>query len=370
MPVSDEERDVVVPLRKLVELALVHAEIGPPLAELAFAIGQKETGDQLLRMGTDRENPQLEYYFVASHAARRSRRHGDALKATLDALRVFEKGTYGTEDGERLLHLVRAGLSVLMFDLKNLEAEPEFTRELAETLPRLEDRLGEQPLYRSLLAQALWFTDKDASEREWERARDVGDPETSWNARGTWYKEAEKDLEKAERAYRRGLEKAGGSALLMHNLAQVLVERAERAPSPGAARHLLNQAQDLLKRSLQADNPRLRRHIHATRDRLEAIRRSLPPPEPRPEYVAPPQQASPAQQQPQQAYPRDDRPRDDRPRDDRRGPPRDRDNRGRDNRPPRRDPEPRREDPGQTFLKQGTVSLGDLIKAKLLKDKG
>jgi hypothetical protein len=49
-----------------------------------------------------------------------------------------------------------------------------------------------------------------------------------WNARGTWYKEAERDLDKAERAYRKGLEKVGGSGLLMHNLAQVLVERAER----------------------------------------------------------------------------------------------------------------------------------------------
>jgi hypothetical protein len=376
---SDDGRDVVVPLRKLVELALDNPQIGPPLAELAFAIGHKEIGDQLLRLGTDRENPPLEYYFVAAQAARRARRYPDALRATLDAVRVFDKaaaGSYGAEEGERLLQLIRTGLSVLMFDLRDLTAEPELTRELAETMPRLEDRLGEQPLYRSLLAQALWFIDKDASEREWERARELADPEGTWNARGTWYKEAEKDLEKAERAYRRGLEKAPGNALLCHNLAQILVERAEHPPSPGAARHLLNQAQDLLKRSLQGDNPRLRRHVHATRDRLEAIRRALPPPEP----PAPRPEGAPAHHDRRDRPHRDDRPpprRDERDRpqatgDRERAPTRDdrpaprRDDR---DRPPREQPR-RQEDPGQAFLKTGTVSLGDILKAKLLKDKG
>jgi tetratricopeptide (TPR) repeat protein len=345
-----DDREAAVPLRKLVELALVHPEIGPPLADLAYAIGHKDVGDQLLRMGTDREHPQLEYYVVAAHAARRARRYGDALRATIDALRVYAgaPAAYGPDEGERLLVLVRTALSVLMFDLKDINAEPEVTREMARILPTLEDRLGEQPLYRSLLAQALWFTDKDASEREWERARELGDVEGTWNARGTWYKEAERDLDKAEKIYRRGLEKLPQSPLLMHNLAQVLVDRAERATaSPAAARPLLNQAQDLLRRSLQSDAPRLRRHIHSTRDRLEAIRRTLPPPER--EAAPPPRQ--------------DDRPR--------RPPPRDRD---RDRPPERQDrpPPPRaekREPPGQQFLTKGTVSLADLILAKL-KDKG
>jgi len=378
-----DPRDVVVPLRKLVELALAHPEIGPPLADLAFAIGHRETGDQLLRMGTDRDNPQLEYFVVAAHAARRTRRWQDALGSTIAALRAYkdaEAGVYDGDDGERLLQLVRTGFGVLMFDLKDLSAEPEFTKELATLLPELEDRLGERPLYRTLLAEALWFADKDASEKQWERARELGDEETVWNARGTWYKEAERDLDKAERAYRKGLEKVGGSGLLMHNLAQVLVERAERGvASPGAARHLLSQAQDLLRRTLQTDVPRLRRHIHATRDRLEAVRRSLPPPEPRP---APEDRQPPPQQQPQERRPeaRADR-RDDRgppPRRDDRGPPPRRDDRGpppprRDDRrgPPQQQQREQRppENPGQTFLTKGTVSLADMILAKL-KGKG
>jgi tetratricopeptide (TPR) repeat protein len=361
-----DDRDAAVPLRKLVELALVHPEIGPPLADLAFAIGHKETGDQLLRMGTDRQHPQLEYFVVAAHAARRARRYPDALRATADALRVYaaaEAGAYGTDEAERLLQLIRTGLSVLMFDLKDVNAEPELTNGLAATLPGLEDRLGEQPLYRSLLAQALWFVDKDASEKEWERSRELGDVEGTWNARGTWYKEAEKDLEKAERTYRKGLERLPQSALLMHNLAQVLVERAEKATiSPGQARHLLNQAQDLLRRSLQSDAPRLRRHIHATRDRLEALRRTLPPPERPPEREAPPPAPPPPPQHQQARPPQDNRDN--------------RDNRDRDNRGPRRGPPPqrerppeRKEAPGQQFLTKGTVSLADLIMAKL-KDKG
>jgi hypothetical protein len=347
-PDHHDDRDATVPLRKLVELALVHPEIGPPLADLAYAIGQKEVGDQLLRMGTDREHPQLEYFVVAAYASRRARRYPDALAATLDALRAFAAapaGTYGAEDGERLLGLVRTSLSVLMFDLKDVGGDPAFGRELAAILPTLEDRLGEQPLFRSLLAQGLWFTDREASEREWERARELGDVEGTWNARGTWYKEAEKDLDKAERTYRKGLDKLPQSPLLMHNLAQVLVERAERTTaSPGAARHLLNQAQDLLRRSLQSDAPRLRRHIHATRDRLEAIRRALPPPE------RPPEPSVPPPPRPADARgPRRDRP-----------PPREQ----RAERPPER-----KEPPGQQFLTKGTVSLADLILAKL-KDKG
>lgn len=369
---EDSRHEAVAPLRKLVELALVHADIGPPLADLAFAIGQREIGEQLLRMGTDREHPQLEYFVVAAFAARRARRYPDTLRATLDGVRAYAAGSaevYGAEDGERLLHLVRTGLGVLMFDLKDLSAEPEFTRELAALMAKLEDRLGQEPLYRTLFAQALWFSDREASEREWERARELADGDSVWNARGTWYKEAEKDLEKAERAYRTGLEKAPHSALLLHNLAQVLVERAEKGVgSPGAARQLLNQAQDLLRRSLQADVPRLRRHIHATRDRLEALRRSLPPSEPAPrtEDRRPPDHRDNRDNR----GPRRDRApeRGDRGGPDRGGPDRNGPNRSGPDRsgPPRERREP---PPGQQFLTKGTVSLADMIMAKLNKEK-
>src|SRR5215468_4937665 len=330
---QEDARGALVPLRRLVELALEHPDIGPPLADLAYAIGQKEVGDQLVRLGTECENPRVEYFVIAGYAARRSRRHADVFRATIDALRALaEQGpTPGDPDeGSRVLQLVRTALSVLMFDLKDLMREPEFTGALAERLRLLEDRLGGEVLYRTLYAQALWFTDKDASERQWERARELAGTvgnmqgiEAVWNARGTWAKEADRDLDKAERLYRRGLEAAPESALLLHNLAQVLVERAEHAsPSPGAARHLLNQAQDLLRRTLRADVPRLRRHIHATRDRLEAVRRSLPRPEPeypeappppasRPVEAAPPPpppSPAPAARPPQQQQQRQDRP--------------------------------------------------------------
>src|SRR5215470_13121933 len=160
-------------LRRLVELSLAHPDIGPPLADLAYSIGQKEIGDQLVRLGTEREHPRVEYFVIAGYAARRTRRYADVFRLTLDALRALREQGGDADEGERVLQLVRNALSVLMFDLKDLGKEPEFTRALPELLAGLEDRVGGHVLYRTLLAQALWFTDKDASEREWERAREV-----------------------------------------------------------------------------------------------------------------------------------------------------------------------------------------------------
>lgn len=378
--IPDDGKGAVAALRRLVELALVHPDIGPPLADLAYATGHKDIGDQLVRLGTEREKPRVEYYVIAGYAARRTRRYADVFAATLSALKALRDQGGDADEAERVLQLVRTSLAVLMFDLKDVAKEPEFTRGLAALLPALEDRIGGQVQYRLLLAQALWFTDADASEREWERAREIAAVvegvqglESVWNARGTWAKEADRDLDKAERAYRRGLESSPESALLLHNLAQVLVERAEHAaPSPGAARHLLNQAQDLLRRTLRADVPRLRRHIHATRDRLEAVRRTLPRPEVTPAPAAPSAPSAPVSPRTApvapptaSAYPANDRP----------APRRDR--------PPQRSarPEPNRgnatgpandprRDPGQAFLRTGTVTLGDLLKAKLEQSAG
>jgi tetratricopeptide (TPR) repeat protein len=384
---GESRADRTIALRKLVELAAKHPEVGPPLAELCFAIGESEVGEQLVRLGTQGGASGVEYWFVAANAARRQRRYGDALKATVEAVQALAASpdeALGPEGESRFLHLIRLGFATLMFDLRDLQAEPQFARALAEGLPKLEGRMGGSPFFRSLMAQTIWFTDKEGSEREWDRADELGDPETTWNARGTWYNEAEHDLDKAERAYRRGLEKVPASALLMHNLAQILVEKAKK---PGVAvdevRRRLNQATELLRSALRQDAPRLRRHIHATRDRLEELRRSLPAPPPRGDRDRGPQgrfarDRGPAGGERDRGQAHGGQAHDRGPgggeRD--RGPgggERDRGpggggpaggERGAD-RGPRRPRESPPQQPKQTFLHKGTVSLGEMILAKL-----
>jgi tetratricopeptide (TPR) repeat protein len=342
--------DRIIPLRKLVELAARYPEVGPPLAELAFAIGESEVGNQLVRLGTDREAPHIEYWFVAANAARREKRYDEVIKIIVEAVRsVGARETLEEGEGDRLLHLVRMGFATLMFDLHQLTPDAEFVRAMTEGLPVLEPKLGQVPFFRTLMAQTLWFSDREASEREWDRADELGDAEATWNARGTWYNEAEKDSEKAERAYRKGLDKAGDSALILHNLAQILVEKAKRPGiQPNEAHRYLNQATEMLRTALRQDAPRLRRHIHSTRDRLEEFRRKLPPAERRgdrpPRYQGGPRDRGPGDRRPQtQGPPRQSQggPR--------QGPPRER--------PP--------VGPEQKFLAEGKMSLGEMILAKL-----
>lgn len=270
-------------LRKLVELCTQYPQIGPPVAELAYKVGCADIGEQVVRLGVDSDRPGVEFYFVKAHAARRSGQKEDVLRATLDALEAFAAApddALGAEEPSRLLHLVRLAFATLMFDFKDVTAAPEFSKRLVELLSQLEIRLGGDPFYRSLLAQALWSEDRERSEAEWERAAQIDDSELTWNARGTWYKEAERDAEKAEATYRRGLEAVPQSALLLHNVAQLLVDRAEqRKDQPGTAQKLLSEADELLRTALREEAPKVRRHIHATRDRLHALRRSLPKPQ-------------------------------------------------------------------------------------------
>lgn len=277
------QKDPGPELARLLELATKYPEIGPPLAELAFKIGQAEFADRVVRMGLEGGGPGVEYFFVAANAARREGRYQDALRTTVEAVRAYASAPedkLAPDDGTRLLHLVRLGFATLMFDVKDIHAHPEFAAGLAEALPGLEARLGADPFYRALLAQALWFGDRARSEAEWDRAAAAGaEAELTWNARGTWYKEAERDLDKAERAYRQGLESAPRSPLLFHNVAQILIEKAGRADVPvDGARRLLREADELLRAALREEGPKgLRRHVHATRDRLNALRSSLPP---------------------------------------------------------------------------------------------
>ena len=365
--------DRIIPLRKLVELAAKYPEVGPPLAELAFAIGESDVGNQLVRLGTDREAPHIEYWFVAANAARREKRYDEVISIITQAVRsVASRGELEEGEDERLLHLVRMGFATLMFDLHQLAPEAEFVQAMAALLPALEPKLGQLPFYRTLMAQTLWFSDREASEAEWDRADELGDAEATWNARGTWYHEAEKDLDKAERAYRKGLDKVGQSALLLHNLAQILVEKAKRpAIQPNEAHRYLNQAVEMLRTALRQDAPRLRRHIHSTRDRLEELRRTLPPAErrggDRPRYQggggggSRPQGGGPGgprggdRRPPQQGQGQGQGPRP--PRQGGGGPPRQNQDR-----PPR---EQRPVGPEQKFLVEGKMSLGEMILAKL-----
>jgi predicted RNA-binding protein with RPS1 domain len=280
-----DPQDTTPELLKLLELAAKYPEIGPPLAELAFKIGKNELAERVLRLGLDGPTPGLEYFFVAANAARRAEKHDEVRAQVLAAVRAFAAAPddkLANDDGPRLLHLVRLAFGTLMFDQKDVNADPAFGAALAESLGALEGRLGNDPFYRSMLAQALWYVDKEKSEAEWERAVALGEPELTWNARGTWYKEAEKDPERAEKAYREGIKVVPGNALLLHNVAQILVDRAGQPDRDvEQARRTLREAEELLRAALRDENARIRRHVHATRDRLVELRSSLPPRPPR-----------------------------------------------------------------------------------------
>jgi len=270
--------DVTPELRKLLELAVRYPEIGPTVASLAFKVGERDIAERLSRMG-EGDRPSVEFRFVAAQAARREGRFDESLQLSITALNESRErvGDLGDEDLQRLLHLVRHGFAVALFDLGTAENAAPLAAAYVESAPQLEARLGGDHFFRTLMAQSLWFKDKAASEAEWERACELGDPESVWNARGTWYKDAEAESEKAEKAYRAGLDKAPDSSLLLHNVAQVLVARAEAHKSDvKKVRRWLNQADELLRRALRGDAQRMRRHIHATRDRLFELRRALP----------------------------------------------------------------------------------------------
>ena len=281
VPEQDIARDPTSELLTLMELAVKYPEIGAPLAQLAFKVGQTELGNQIVRMGLDRPGTGLEYYFVAANAARREKRLGDVRRLSVEAIQTFCKASdaeLASDDGTRLLHLVRLGFATMVFDEKNPDADPWFVGQLQELLGGLEERLGADPFFHTLVAQATWYADRDVSELSWDRAAELDDTEFTWNARGTWYKDAERNLEKAEKAYRRGLEKAPSSSLLQHNLAQLLLDKAGRPEvDVSEARRLLREADQLLRNALRGDSPKgLRRHVHETREALETLRASLP----------------------------------------------------------------------------------------------
>ncbi|MCL2822978.1 MAG: S1 RNA-binding domain-containing protein [Polyangiaceae bacterium] len=269
-------------LLHLVDLTAKYPEIGPPLAQLAFKMGQNGIGNQIVRMGLGKEGPGLEYYFVVANLARREQRFAEARALSVEAINTFVRTPneeLASDDGVRLLHLIRLGYATLLFNEKDIKGDPVFVEQLREALPSLELRLFNDAFYQTLVAETRWFDDPEASEAAWERAAELDPSDTTWNARGTWYKDAEKDLNKAEYAYRRGLQQAPSSPLLLHNLGQLLVDKAE-LPSTDVnkAFRMLNEAHEYLRSALREESPKgLRRHIHSTIERLISLRGSLPP---------------------------------------------------------------------------------------------
>lgn len=275
--------DPKLALLKLIDLATKYPEIGPPLAELAFKIGQTELGHRVVRMALDSEQgPGLEYYFVVAQAARRQRRFAEARKHAIEAIEAFDRTSDDAleeDDAERMLHLIRLGFSTLLFDEKDPNGDPEWVQALDAWLPKLAPRLDDSAFYHTLVAQTKWYDDTSASEHSWQRAVALDTTESTWNARGTWYKDAAGDMGKAEQAYREGLQVCATSPLLLHNLGQLLVDKAERSDvDVEQARKALNEAEQHLRGALREQSPKgFRRHVHSTIDRLMSLRSSLPP---------------------------------------------------------------------------------------------
>lgn len=271
--------DVLAELRRLSELATRYPEIGPTVAQLALKVGFRDIGERLMRAGFEAEERGVEYFYLAADLARREKRPEDAIKYAIKAVvEAVQAEDLSQDELNRLPHILRLGFAVLMFDLENLLAIPAFQESLSENLPKLEARYAHDAFFHTIWAQALWFNDKAASEAMWDRAAELNDPESTWNARGTWYKEAEKNIQMAKDAYRRGLKRTGGSALLLHNLAQVCMEEASHEGiDVQEAHNLLDDAERNMRKALRLDTRRgLRRHMQATMDRLVQQKRALP----------------------------------------------------------------------------------------------
>ena len=275
--------NVTKELERLKELVIKYPEIGAPLAELSFKLGHKDIGDSVSKLGAEHtQGAGMEFYFVAAQAARRDKRWDDLFDAIPNAISKYcetPDSDLDPNDGDRLLHLVRQGYAAVLFDLGDARANMPFIESLKRELPKCEERLGKNAFYRSLLAQAYWYDEADKSSEQWAKALELGDLEMTYNARGTWAKDAEKDIAKAEDFYSAGLEVVPDSALLMHNIAQCKIDLAEaRKNDAPFVQKQLRAADELLANALRNSQPKNRRHIHQTRDRLYALRKSMPHP--------------------------------------------------------------------------------------------
>lgn len=270
-----QKPDIAQEILKLIELSMNYPEIGPPLAELAFKADFPHLGERILRMGLQSEIHGVEYHFLAAKLSRREGEFNEALARIVDAL---EKCTANPDKNppswkSNFLHLVRLGFAILMFDIKDLNANPSFTESIPKALDKVSDWFENDPFFLTLKAQAEWFSDKEKSELLWDNAVEADEEETSHNSRGTWYKEAERDPAKAESTYRKGIEAFPKSPLLLHNLAQVIMDRAWEERRKKTPEESYREAHGFLRRALrESHRPRMRRHIHSTMDRLKTLR--------------------------------------------------------------------------------------------------
>lgn len=271
-------------LHRLVDLSTKYPEIGPIIAILAAKLGFTNISERAIRLGLESDGSTVEYAFVSAELARSEGRKEDVLDTVVTALRDVctkleqDRESLEQRDLARLLHIVRIGFATLMFDFDEMKSQKEFTDHLKELMTKLVDVYAEDPFFFQLYAQALWFSDEDASEEAWEKAVEYGEPEKIWNARGTWYKEASRNMTAAEAAYRRGLAKTSDSALLMHNLAQILMDRANssiRLDVPHSA-VLVNEAEGLLRKAKRAAHrQRMLTHVYETMDQLKLLKAKL-----------------------------------------------------------------------------------------------
>ena len=266
---SDDARRLAAELsneqERMLSLAVKYPEIGPTLASLAFKAGWKSFAERVVATGLAGGPRGAEYFLIAAENARREGDPQAVLGIARDALKELGgREDLGRNDGARLLQLVRKAFAALLFDFKDPRADLEFVSNLAERWGDLEAKLTKDPLYHVLRAQILWYADPEAAEAAWDKAAaETNDPELVWNARGTWAKDAARDIPAAEKAYRIGVERVPQSALLLHNLAQLLMDRAaatlaeaagEMTPQAERSRSRdLNQAEEFLRRALRGD---------------------------------------------------------------------------------------------------------------------
>ena len=149
--------DVGAELRQLMDLALRHPEIAPPLASLAFKVGDREVGQRLTRLGQQGDQG-VEFFFIASQADRRDGRFDEALQGAINAIASVASRLDSVDESElrRLLHLVRHGFAVALFELKDVQRGAELAAAYVELAPRIEARFGKDHFFRTLLAQSLW----------------------------------------------------------------------------------------------------------------------------------------------------------------------------------------------------------------------